>query len=156
MDEPTNEKVDLLRSVEGLLEKLSLLGHNYQVVNKDAIETVSGISNKTVVKEGPLRVFNIIPTEVDIYEVLGSELDKFAEQGKSTGTSLQIATSALSVCLTILITLFTTNMTDNVRAIWTAVCCGTGVPGLGFLVFWLRTGNSLEGTIKQIKDRKRL
>jgi hypothetical protein len=151
-----NEKEEHLRSIDELIQKLTVLGFNYQIVSKDVIETVTGISNKTVVKEGSLRVFNVIPTEVDIYEVQGSEMDKFIEQGKSIGTSLQFATSALSVFATILIALATTSMTENVRSVWIAVCCGIGFPGIGFLMYWLRTRDSLEKTISQIKGRKRL
>ncbi len=100
------------------------------------------------------REIVVVSAEVEVYEVLGADLDKFIDQGASSGTSLTIASTCVSVAITIAITLATVAMTPVQTGLWTGLCSGIGIVGLGFGVYWLRTRNSLQQTIGKIKSRR--
>jgi hypothetical protein len=100
------------------------------------------------------REIIVVYAEVELFEVLGADLDKFIEQGANSGTSLTLASTCLSVAITICITLATLAMSATQTALWTGVGSGLGIGGLGFGIFWLRTTNSLRQTVTKIKSRR--
>ncbi len=100
-----------------------------------------------------VRVRLAPPGEIKAYVVYEHELDRLAE-GSPASLFWNFALALLSASLTLLVTLFTTEIKSDRLYVTFVIVCGLSlVSGLVLLSLWWQTHISVRGLVERIKDR---
>ena len=89
---------------------------------------------------------------LSLYEVTESELDAL-ERGDGNSVELNFAIGLLSVMVTLVVALFTTNMSDLTKLCFVSAILITGLLGAFLLLKWWKNRHEISNLVKKIRSR---
>jgi NADH:ubiquinone oxidoreductase subunit K len=136
--EYTPEEINAL-SISKVLEEIGNLGEDYNALKENI--------------EHHIRIVRGRVDSVSVYEITENELS-ILENGTPSSIYLNFAVFLLSVAVSFLVALLTTNIESNrVFTIFVVVTAVGAISGLLLLFVWYRSHRSLSDIVSKIKSR---